>query len=50
MHIRQTEVAPLKLEGQLLVIQAQEMLTYRYDGRNFRLTDVHGHVVKEIIA
>ena len=27
-----------------------EKLTYRYDGRDFRLTDVHGHVVKEIIA
>jgi hypothetical protein len=27
-----------------------EKLTYRYDGRNFRLTDVHGHVVKEILA
>ncbi|MSR43483.1 MAG: DUF1501 domain-containing protein, partial [Pedosphaera sp.] len=27
-----------------------ERLTYRYDGRPFRLTDVHGHVVKEIIA
>ncbi len=27
-----------------------EKLTYRYDGRPFRLTDVHGHVVKEIIA
>ena len=25
-------------------------LTYRYDGRNFRLTDVAGHVVEEIIA
>ena len=25
-------------------------LTYRYDGRDFRLTDVHGRVVKEIIA
>jgi hypothetical protein len=25
-------------------------LTYRYDGRNFRLTDVEGHVVHEIIA
>ena len=21
-------------------------LTYRFDGRNFRLTDVHGHVVR----
>jgi len=25
-------------------------LTYRYAGRDFRLTDVHGHVVHEIIA
>lgn len=25
-------------------------LTYRYAGRNFRLTDVHGRVVKEILA
>lgn len=27
-----------------------EKLTYRYSGRDFRLTDVHGDVVKEIIA
>jgi hypothetical protein len=27
-----------------------EKLTYRYAGRDFRLTDVHGHVAKEIIA
>ncbi len=27
-----------------------EKLTYFYNGRNFRLTDVAGHVVKEIIA
>ena len=27
-----------------------ERLTYRYAGRDFRLTDVHGHVVNEIIA
>jgi hypothetical protein len=25
-------------------------LTYRYQGRQFRLTDVHGHVVKGIIT
>ncbi|MCU0873207.1 MAG: DUF1501 domain-containing protein, partial [Pirellulaceae bacterium] len=25
-------------------------LTYRYAGRDFRLTDVHGTVVKELIA
>jgi hypothetical protein len=27
-----------------------EQLTYRYSGRDFRLTDVHGRVVKEILA
>ncbi len=27
-----------------------EKLTYRYAGRDFRLTDVSGHVVKELIA
>ena len=25
-------------------------LTYRYNGRDFRLTDVHGKVVKELIT
>jgi hypothetical protein len=25
-------------------------LTYRFQGRDFRLTDVHGNVVKEILA
>jgi uncharacterized protein (DUF1501 family) len=27
-----------------------ERLTYRYSGRDFRLTDVHGRVVKDILA
>lgn len=27
-----------------------EQLTFRHDGRDYRLTDVHGEVVKEIIA
>jgi len=27
-----------------------ERLTYRYQGRRFRLTDVHGHVIKKILA
>ena len=27
-----------------------ERLTYRFQGRDFRLTDVHGHVIKDIIA
>ncbi|MDA8823191.1 DUF1501 domain-containing protein [Opitutales bacterium] len=27
-----------------------ERLTYRFQGRKFRLTDVHGHVVKDVLA
>jgi hypothetical protein len=27
-----------------------EQLTYRFQGRKFRLTDVHGHVVKEVFT
>lgn len=27
-----------------------EKLTYRYAGRDFRLTDVHGHVIQDILA
>lgn len=27
-----------------------EKLTYRFQGRNYRLTDVHGHVVKDILV
>ncbi|QDU41580.1 hypothetical protein Mal52_00330 [Symmachiella dynata] len=27
-----------------------EKLTYRFQGRDFRLTDVHGHVVQDILA
>ena len=27
-----------------------EQLTYRYSGRDMRLTDVHGHVVRDILA
>jgi len=27
-----------------------EKLTYRYQGRDYRLTDVHGKVVKQILA
>src|SRR5262249_15883777 len=29
---------------------AHEKLTFSYSGRRFRLTDVHGQVVKEIVA
>ena len=27
-----------------------KQFTYRYAGRDFRLTDVHGNVVKDVIA
>jgi len=27
-----------------------ERLTFKYQGRYFRLTDVHGHVVKDILV
>ena len=27
-----------------------ERLTYRYQGRHFRLTDVHGKVVRDILT
>jgi hypothetical protein len=27
-----------------------EKLTFRHDGRDFRLTDVHGRVVKDLLA
>ena len=27
-----------------------ERLVYRYQGRDFRLTDVHGHVVEGLLA
>jgi uncharacterized protein (DUF1501 family) len=27
-----------------------ERLTYRFDGRDFRFTDVHGHVVREVLS
>jgi hypothetical protein len=27
-----------------------ERLTYKFQGRNFRLTDVHGHVVRDLLA
>jgi len=27
-----------------------KQLTYRYAGRDFRLTDVHGRVVEEIVS
>ncbi|MGC3969230.1 MAG: DUF1501 domain-containing protein [Pirellulales bacterium] len=45
MHIHDLHATILHLLG-----LDHEKLTYRYAGRDFRLTDVHGRVAKEIIA
>ena len=45
MHIHDLNATILHLMG-----IDHKRLTYRYQGRDFRLTDVHGHVVKDILA
>ncbi len=45
VHIHDLQATILHLMG-----IDHERLTYRHQGRAFRLTDVHGHVVKEILA
>ena len=45
MHIHDLNATILHLLG-----IDHKKLTYRYQGRDFRLTDVHGHVVHDIIA
>jgi hypothetical protein len=45
VHIHDLHATLLHLMG-----LDHERLTYRYSGRDFRLTDVHGHVVRHILA
>jgi hypothetical protein len=45
MHVHDLHATVLHLMG-----LDHERLTYRYSGRDFRLTDVHGHVVTEIMT
>jgi len=45
MHVHDLHATMLHLLG-----FDHEKLTYRYAGRDFRLTDVHGNVVKDILA
>ena len=45
VHIHDLHATMLHLLG-----LDHERLTYRYSGRDFRLTDVYGRVVKEILA
>ncbi len=45
MHIHDLNATILHLMG-----IDHKRLTYRYQGRDFRLTDVHGHVIRDLIA
>jgi hypothetical protein len=45
MHVHDLHATILHLMG-----LDHEHLTYRYSGRDFRLTDVHGHVAEQILA
>ena len=45
MHVHDLNATILHLFG-----IDHRKLTYRYQGRDFRLTDIHGHVIKDIIA
>lgn len=45
VHVHDVQATILHLLG-----IDHEKLTYRYQGRDFRLTDVHGHVVNELLA
>jgi hypothetical protein len=45
VHVHDFQATVLHLLG-----LHHERLTYRFQGRDFRLTDVHGHVVKELLS
>lgn len=45
VHVHDLQATILHLLG-----VDHEQLTFRYQGRDFRLTDVHGHVVKKLLA
>lgn len=45
VHVHDLQATMLHLLG-----IDHERLTYRHQGRRYRLTDVHGHVVKQILA
>jgi hypothetical protein len=45
VHIHDLQATILHLLG-----LRHESLTFRFQGRDFRLTDVHGEVVKGILA
>ncbi len=45
VHIHDLHATMLHLMG-----MGHEDLTYHFQGRDFRLTDVHGHIVKDVLA
>ena len=45
VHVHDLQATILRLLG-----LDHERLTYRFQGRDFRLTDVHGHVVEKLLA
>ncbi len=45
VHVHDLQATIMHLLG-----MDHEKLTYRFQGRDYRLTDVHGHVVKDLIA
>jgi arylsulfatase A-like enzyme len=45
MHVHDLQATILHLLG-----FDHEKLTYTYQGRDFRLTDIHGHVRSELLA
>src|SRR5262245_40549233 len=51
-HVAQDPVHVHDLQATILHLLGfdHEKLTFRHAGRNFRLTDVHGHVVHELLA
>jgi arylsulfatase A-like enzyme len=52
MHAQDNPVHVHDLHATILHLLGldHERLTYRYSGRDFRLTDVSGNVVRDIIA
>ena len=52
MHAIENPVSHYDLHATILHLLGldHEKLTFRHDGRDFRLTDVHGKVIEEILA
>lgn len=51
-HVTENPVHVHDLQATILHLLGldHERLTFTYQGRSFRLTDVHGHVVDDILA